>query len=933
MLVNYGSYGLINFEAQKAIGLLQESFVFLDRLKENAQRAPSSLDFLPEEQREMLLHKDTDLATLYLRVLLADAYLCNQQHFEAAGELIRAEGMLDMAHLSGMWQVCPGTECLQPLNRAYVVEECEQFFKSFTNKDKALHEARAHSLRLHSKHAEPEELLHFTLLCARLHRKTENYPNAKKLFEKYLDALVEQNVEDHEYAMLELGRMMVYDMKKRKSGLVYLESATELMLADLLTYEQDGQTDTTAYKLLCVRCAGALLDVADVLEMNMDSNKALGVVQEAFELLLKSNNASMSAWVSLKYANLLSSLSMTDQAIETYLLTLETLSNPSLHVALGGRLEELSRANVEATLAHCYQVRVGDFRSACRHYKNVMDTADNGSPKRRARRIGKSATPPVVSTETVSFVLTNLVHCCERMGDSEAALDHQWRLFELGLSLGHCEPGVFMKLIDLANADEKLFSLCSELFVNIPMDELSPAVRLKLAETLTYCICKLGYLSTGNLFHKVVQQAYKSQNFMLSAAVHGDYGASDDTETSKTQFFAEQLKAMVLFTVEVFAVDLVVDGEENKARAAEGKPPQARDFEKEKMTLMVLNRVGLYFHANGFSEEAKELYELGLRHSESLGDGVKSTLYLREVGILSANYATLMYRQAPEVAEKYYDLGVKLCPEECSVQEVAGSFYTEQASVEKATTFARSLAAKFPDRSTVYYTNMAYMLINRFWDTLTPTQKLQTVCDTLLACNIAAARIPKVEEGVTDETLLDRVAEMEGLLLDAAVSCFTVDSATLLGYLFLGKFQELPRLTNKIFRECIRRFPNGSALLALYAPFCYQHGHIRLARMYYAKSYALEDGSDLRTNGYTVFLERMQHQIPLCEALVRCSLDRFPTAERHTAYAHFLSMHMPTPFKVDKYYTEAIALNPHGPQRVPPLRVLYLVDPRQRGGG
>ncbi|KAG5475343.1 hypothetical protein LSCM1_03456 [Leishmania martiniquensis] len=518
---------------------------------------------------------DPECHLLLLRVLLANAYASNQQYWEAAEQYQMA---LSTMERNPMWcppQVAPGLVSPLPFNHAFVTEDAKLFYEDSERVDHAISQGRAQLLLLQSKgpSANSARLLQVQLSMARVHRHAGQYAESQRLYESYLDGVTEHmETEDVGWAMLELGRLLLYQVKSSDAAAIYLETASSILLEDAETRLQaaEAQGDSSgnnrhseaaaaeariAAGNAAHRAAGGLIDVAMAFHAVGKTGQAIGLLEGCLRLLERADLGLISGWARRQYADMLASVALVDRALEEYIRTIELLrdgcGDSVAQLGAGGEMVSLHPGEVEGHLAFCLQTYVGDHKRAVKHYRNivkgwhkrdapvksaqarlhkrsrrqratagsigVLDGAAFTSGQARARSF--PALPRAdfsLQPDVMHWILSNYVACCERIGAYAEAVEVQKRLIEIEGALGGGVVDSYVKLISLARQAgdmEKTLALCFYVFF-LPDNMMPSETRLSVANSFASSCHRLGNSRMGSVLLQAVQQ------------VRGDHDAS-----------------------------------------------------------------------------------------------------------------------------------------------------------------------------------------------------------------------------------------------------------------------------------------------------------------------------------------------------------------------------------------------------------------------
>lgn len=953
VLCNYGAFCLTNFETQRAVNLLEESLVVAQRLTTLAQQS--------SQARNGTLLEDYstfgDTATIYLRVLLANALSCERLYWRAVQQYQLCRRIMALYPCTAMQQIVPGLTASVPLVPEVVEEDMEQFCHDSRRMRQAIGQGQAQLLLLHSQGSDMTVRLGMQLALARLHRSAGQHKSSQRAYEAYLDRLVSTGREDTEGAMLELGRMLCSETPKLHVGLVYLESAAEVLCEDAETFlrAQPSAADSLEQQhshgrevklsapatRAVVRAASALLDTALAYQKAEEMNKACGAMESVVELLRRGGLTKIAVWAMMQYADMLSTLTFVDRALDFYnegmkllILSSEDSITPTMQLGPCQKFLPLRAAEVEAHMAYCLQTYVGDHRRAMQHYNHIFHTCGalwrevtKDSARRRGRRLRSAPASSTVqrtidfdiSPDTVHWVLSNYISCCERVRDWEGAITAQNRLIEMEELVGANLIPSYIKLIslmELAGDLEKQLALYFYLFF-LPDELLEPSTRLDVAHGFAKCCYRLGNQRMGAVLLDAVQRVRADNDPVtlidyamclktLSPQDRVQLNGASDIRTGVTNIvkvFRRAAQVIIAHRVVEAADRAHGDGEESLARTG-----LAND---ELMSLIALSRGAFFFHQNGFAEEAADLYATALAMADQ-ASSVASEAYSRELGILLANYATLKAADSPEEAESMYERASRACPAYMEVADVVAEYYIQVGNYVKGAAHMRRVIACNPDNALDMHARLARLGCGDAWDSLSSADRVEVVEHMILGLGVAANRLPTHQVPSTLEDLEVCVRTLEPFLLDGVATTTNDEYACLACYLLQTKFNR-PKFLNTMYTEALRRFPYHTAILVNYAKFCADMGFHVLTRKYYAKAYSLADCDFCRTQCYSNYLSShyTNSQAGTGELLYRYFLQRHPqSTHANLYYANYLGVMLPSPSKTEKYFEEALKLDP-----------------------
>ncbi|KAG5475600.1 hypothetical protein LSCM4_04182 [Leishmania orientalis] len=600
VLVNNAMFCLISFEMYRttkllceAVHIAKDAYVLQRRLAlgqedcgaaaaqgtGSVERGTSPAAAAPDSSELWHAVGDPECHLLLLRVLLANAYASDQQYWKAAEQYQLALSTMERNPIWRPDQVAPGLASPLPFNDAFVTEDAKLFYEDSERVNHAISQGRAQLLLLQSKGstANSARLLQVQLSMARLHRHAGQYAESQRLYESYLDGVTEHmESEDVGWAMLELGRLLLYKVKSDDAAVVYLEAASSILLedAEALLQAADAHGDSSgsgpsneaasaeariAAGNAAHRAAGGLIDVAMAFHALGKTGQAIGLLEGCLRLLDRADLGLISGWARRQYADMLASVALVDRALEEYSRTLELLRDSCgdsvAQLGAGGEMVSLHSAEVEAHLAFCLQTYVGDHKRAMKHYRNIvkewhkkdasvksaqmrlhkrsrrqraaaattsgsisaLDGAASTSGEARARSFPALPRADLsIQPDVMHWVLSNYVACCERVGVYAEAVGVQKRLIEVEGALGGGVVDSYVKLISLARQAgdiEKTLALCFYVFF-LPDNMMPSETRLSVANTFACSCHRLGNSRMGSVLLQAVQQ------------VRGDHDAS-----------------------------------------------------------------------------------------------------------------------------------------------------------------------------------------------------------------------------------------------------------------------------------------------------------------------------------------------------------------------------------------------------------------------
>ena len=985
---------------------------------------------------------DPDSHLLFLRVLLANAYASDQQYWKAAEQYQLVMSALERSPLFSADQLTPGVASPRALNRIFVEEDARRFYENPARVHHAVAQGMAQLLLLQSQgaaaaHAVP--VMHAQLAMARLHRHAGRHAESQSFYESYLDgAAVHMEGEDVAGVMLELGRLLLYKRRDKDAALVYLEAGSSMLLDDaqeLLTQQQqqqqqqqqeqrevvttsaaaamEGELGKAAVRIAAgntaQRAASGLVDTAMAFHAQGKTGKAIGLLEGSLQLLDTANLRLVGGWVRMRYADMLTTVSLVDRALDEYTRAMTVLRGEGGEVVdqlgPGGRLVRLSAAEVEAHLAFCLQTYVGDHKRAMKHYRHVVQGSYKASPlvksaqaklSKRARRQRAAAAAATASTsdagdtahhagtcsrggggsssssvgsaplssdglalkpDTLHWVLSNYVACCERVEAFTEAVGVQSRLIEIEGALGGNVVDSYLKLIDLQQKSGeigKALALCFYVF-HLPDAMMPPHMRLEVADHFASSCHQLGNNRMGAVLMQAVQHVrgvhdadalvhYATCLNALDPADRLQLDGMMDIEAS-----IQSIGRVFRRAASIVVSDVVMDREEEKsamrssngtssdttpisAAANDDAGASAPSWTQERVArvlsgLIVLSRGAFFFHQNRFMKEAADLYAYALEqvdHIMALMPVYTDTLQ-QEMGVLLVNYATLKASEDPKMAATLYERAAAVCPSSVEVAEVVADFFVQSGDYAKGLVYMKRVLRANPTAAAELHLRLAWLGARLAWETLSYGQRMEVMEHLLRGLGVSAERIAAACAMATqrqlssdDTKVVMSLADFSQLLMDGVATTNSEDAVCLATYIVQTRFEE-PKLLNRMYRRAVLRFPRNATILMNYATLCMFSGHHVLARKFNAKAYAASSGDLNCTMCYAHYLRRSyeDRQIGCSESLFRHFLDAHPnSAQMHAAFANFMAGAMPTPFKTEEHFKRALELAPRSEDAV-----------------
>lgn len=821
---------------------------------------------------------------------------------------------------------------------------------------------------------------------------------SRRLYELYLDDLITHEQQDDQHGMAELGRMLceypvtdsadtmnnVEEVTKQvQAGIIYLEAASESLLEDaenaLLAKEANGSSGrlTPSQLQLVVRTVSVLIDAAQAQEQNENDAAALGLFEGSLDLLARAGLWHVSAWVLQRYADVLSSVSFVDKAILKYTAAIDVLraneqqareraatgrlnvegpgpSDTPLQVGPRQRMVSLTSVDVEAGLAYCHQVYVGDIRRAVWHYENVLAsvlsgttaTAERSSPSRHGGGGRRRRTAPLRAKEELAalmpmerehFVLTNMVACCERLQEWECAIAAQNRLISLESTLGTPPVAACVRSVCLMAQTSDYTTMLSVLFylLLLPENEVDVPTRMLVTHHFVKCCYALGNQTMGTILLNAVRQVEGDHNPSVVLEWALNTSKLDELERLYVYDFAD-MKTGIRTITDTFlraAQMLVAQRISDDADAAANgglDPSGPLDVDRERASLITLSRGAFFFHQNGFNKQAEELYAtaVGLADSTPIPEAgaapeaaERRGKYNHELAILLANYATLVLATDPAKAAVLYARAAVIQPAPLEVAEVVADYYVQSGNYIKGAAHMARVVEAHPEAAVDMYGRLARLGCGQPWATFTAAQRLEVVEFTVLGLGVTASRLPTYAAAAvgptTEANVGARVAALDALMLEGVSTTPSDEAACVACFLVQTKFSHKAGFINRLCRVAVKRFPFHTALLVNYAKFCCDFGFHALARKLYARAYGASDGDFWRTLCYVNYLSSTYGatQTPAGEALYRRHAEANPeSSQANMYYANFLAVMIPTPFKTEEYFQKALSLDPKSKQ-------------------
>ncbi|KPA80927.1 hypothetical protein ABB37_04327 [Leptomonas pyrrhocoris] len=735
------------------------------------------------------------------------------------------------------------------------------------------------------------------------------------------------------------------------------------------------------------RAAGGLIDTAMAFHAQGKTGKAIGLLEGCLQLLDAAGLRLISGWVREQYADMLATVSLVDRALDEYACACDMLLN-ECHDAVeqlgaGGQLVSLSASEVEGHLAFCLQTYVGDHKRAMAHYRNVVQRTYRASPlvksaqaklSKRARRqraaasssslsadagrgmegrvraaagsssngsssVGASALSPVhlaLKPDTLHWVLSNYVACCERVGEFAEAIGVQNRLIEIEAALGGNVVDSYVKLISLQQQSgevEKTLALCFYVFY-LPDAMMAPHTRLEVANCFASSCHQLGNNRMGAVLMQAVQHVRGDHD--ANALVHYAMCLKSLDPADRLQLDGmmdieasiQSIGCVFRRAASIVVSDTVMDRveEETTVNATTSSSCPTSLWTRERVEralngLIVLSRGAFFFHQNRFMKDAADLYAHALEQVNHITAAmpVLTDALQREMGILLVNYATLKAADDATQAAALYERAAELCSSYLEVAEVVADFFVKSGDYAKGSVYMKRVLSANPASAAEMHLRLARLGTGPAWDTMSHGQRLEVIEHLLKGLGVSAERVAaamammmqrRLGSDDTDATIA--LTDITQLLMDGVATAMSEEAVCLATYIVQTRFQE-PQLLNRMYRRALLRFPQHATILVNYATLCMYSGYHVLARKYIAKAYAASSGDLNCTMCYAHYLCRSyeDQQIGCGESLYSNFLETRPnSAPAHAAFANFMAGAMPTPFTTEAHFKRALELSP-----------------------
>lgn len=692
----------------------------------------------------------------------------------------------------------------------------------------------------------------------------------------------------------------------------------------------------------------------------------------------------------------------------------ETHALPAVcQLTTGQRHVWLTAAEAEAHLAYCMQVYVGDYRRAHFHYQRAVQAVwampppppqqpQDGSRDASARTEGQSpsvssrSAPSVsgtrgamqsvaeeesgelaltqrvrphrrrphypVAPDTLHWMLSHYIACCERLHRWDSAVEAQSRLIELEVGLGANHMPGYLKLVELTRRTgnfERQLALYFFLFF-MPEASLASEVRVRIAHGFAKCCYMLDNHRMGVVLMHAVQQvhgdydpvalvdyALSLKNLKVSDRVQLENYMDVQASVAAIGRVFRRAASMIVAHRVIDAADAAEEKEKEQDNAVvcASAPPTMPDDPlhpssfslvssgggtggaavHELSRLIALSRGAFFFHQNGFTHDAEQLYQAALDFADDANVRGHDD-YAHELAILLTNYATLKAPSDAGAAQTLYERAAQLCPHHADVAEVVSDFYVQSGNYARGSVFMQRVMAHNPSMSHEMHIQLTRLGTGPAWEALSPADRLHVMEHLLGALGIAAERLPRYDSPTTADNVEQRMNALDALLIDGVATTPHSDVACLTNYITQTRRGHRGRLLNTLYRHAITRFPFDTAVLVNYATLCADRGFATLARKYYARAYALAEGDFSRTQCYANFLSSQGEsgghgeaataaatggQLGGGEVLYRDYVQRHPqSALAHTHYANYVAVALPTPCLVETHFERALQLDP-----------------------
>lgn len=166
---------------------------------------------------------------------------------------------------------------------------------------------------------------------------------------------------------------------------------------------------------------------------------------------------------------------------------------------------------------------------------------------------------------------------------------------------------------------------------------------------------------------------------------------------------------------------------------------------------------------------------------------------------------------------------------------------------------------------------------------------------------------------ITVDNLSQLVDNLGKLLENGMGTTPSPPAASFTCFLLQTHFKEKAALLNRLFRISITRFPENPQLLFNYANFCTAHQFHFFARLYFARSVALQEDCTAAIHGYAAHLQHptafgSSHQGGTQELLLRTHAVR---QNSWNFYALLLYRQFPSPYKSEAVFERALKEDPN----------------------
>lgn len=337
----------------------------------------------------------------------------------------------------------------------------------------------------------------------------------------------------------------------------------------------------------------------------------------------------------------------------------------------------------------------------------------------------------------------------------------------------------------------------------------------------------------------------------------------------------------------------------------------------------------------------------------------RSSAYCQEWSVVLANSAMILAHRHDRKGEalQLYRKAAKVCPSSFPVLNAAALFCQSEGMLEDACFFLKR-ALQVPidkvqrefhflltqlgetlftkaDAETKYLVlERALLSLGVAWEDL-PSLVFSSSCEEETSSPSSAFPTPTSEvkkptkegmengstEGkslvsipfINDENLPTLVDNLGTLLEYGVGTTNSPQAASFSCFLLQTHFKEKAALLNRLFRIAITRFPKNPQLLFNYANFCTSHQFHFFARLYFARSLALQEDCTAAIHGYAAHLQHptafgTSHQGGTQEILLRRHSERY---NAWNFYALLLYRQFPSPYKSEAVFERALKEDPN----------------------